>query len=39
VLGSDAWKLMTNALSARLIEIAAQRDSAAAADFDRRGVS
>ncbi|WP_422743422.1 SDR family oxidoreductase [Mycobacterium sp. WMMD1722] len=34
VLGSDAWALMTTALSERLIEVAAQRDNAATADFD-----
>lgn len=33
VLGSDAWTLITQGLSSRLIEVAAQRDSAAAADF------
>ncbi len=34
VLGSDAWALMTAALSQRLIEVSAQRDNAATADFD-----
>lgn len=34
VLGSDAWSLVTEALSNRLIDIAAQRDNAATADFD-----
>ena len=33
VLGSDAWKLMTEALSHRLIEVSAQRDNAATADY------
>jgi len=33
VLGSDAWSLMTDALSRRLVEIAAQRDNAATADY------
>ncbi len=33
VLGSDAWTLMTESLSRRLIEVAAQRDDAATADF------
>lgn len=32
VLGSDAWTLMTGALTARLAEISAQRDNAAGAD-------
>lgn len=32
VLGSDAWALVTGALSQRLIEVAAQRDNAASAD-------
>jgi NAD(P)-dependent dehydrogenase (short-subunit alcohol dehydrogenase family) len=34
ILGSDAWTLVTGALSNRLIDIAAQRDNAATADFD-----
>jgi NAD(P)-dependent dehydrogenase (short-subunit alcohol dehydrogenase family) len=34
VLGSDAWSLVTEAVSNRLIELAAQRDNAATADFD-----
>lgn len=33
VLGSDAWTLMTGALTARLAEVSAQRDSAAEADY------
>lgn len=33
VLGSDAWSLMTESLSRRLIEVSAQRDNAATADF------
>lgn len=33
VLGSDAWTLITDALSDRLIEVAAQRENAATADF------
>ncbi|AQA06770.1 short-chain dehydrogenase/reductase [Mycobacterium sp. MS1601] len=33
VLGSDAWSLVTDVLSARLIEVAAQRDNAATADI------
>lgn len=34
VLGSDAWSLVTEAVSNRLIELAVQRDNAATADFD-----
>ncbi len=34
VLGSDAWTLITEGLSSRLIEVAAQRDNAASADLD-----
>lgn len=33
VLGSDAWNLMTEALTARLAAVRAQRDTAAGADF------
>ncbi|AWT57453.1 SDR family oxidoreductase [Mycolicibacterium smegmatis] len=33
VLGSDAWTLMTDALTARLTEVFAQRDNAARADY------
>lgn len=33
VLGSDAWMLMTESLSRRLVEVSAQRDNAATADF------
>lgn len=33
VLGTDAWTLMTDALSRRLVEVSAQRDNAATADF------
>lgn len=33
VLGSDAWALMTEALTHRLAEVSAQRDVAVAADF------
>lgn len=33
VLGSDAWTMITEGLSRRLIEVAAQRDNAASADF------
>ena len=33
VLGSDAWALITQALSGRLIEVSAQRDNAASADL------
>jgi NAD(P)-dependent dehydrogenase (short-subunit alcohol dehydrogenase family) len=33
VLGSDAWTLMTQGLSSRLIEVSAQRDNAALADL------
>lgn len=33
VLGSDAWALMTDALSRRLVEVAAQHDNAATADY------
>ncbi len=35
VLGSDAWTLITQGLSSRLIDVASQRDSAALADFPR----
>jgi NAD(P)-dependent dehydrogenase (short-subunit alcohol dehydrogenase family) len=34
VLGSDAWQLMTDTLTKRLADIAAQRDNAATADAD-----
>jgi NAD(P)-dependent dehydrogenase (short-subunit alcohol dehydrogenase family) len=34
VIGSDAWTLMTDALTDRLAEISAQRTTAASADFD-----
>jgi len=33
VLGSDAWTLITQGLSSRLIEVSAQRDNAVSADF------
>lgn len=33
VLGSDAWTMITQGLSSRLIEVAAQRDNAASADY------
>ncbi|CAJ1587464.1 SDR family oxidoreductase [[Mycobacterium] wendilense] len=33
VLGTDAWVLITDALSRRLVEVAGQRDNAATADF------
>ena len=33
VLGSDAWALITQGLSDRLIEVSAQRDNAATADL------
>lgn len=33
VIGSDAWTLMTETLSQRLIEVSAQRDNAASADY------
>jgi NAD(P)-dependent dehydrogenase (short-subunit alcohol dehydrogenase family) len=33
VVGSDAWRLMTDALTHRLAEISAQRDDSAEADF------
>lgn len=33
VLGSDAWSLMTGALTARLAAVSAQRDTAAGADY------
>lgn len=33
VLGSDAWSLITQGLSSRLIEVSSQRDNAASADF------
>ena len=34
VLGSDAWRLMTEALSRRLADVLGQRESAATADID-----
>ncbi|OBB30701.1 short-chain dehydrogenase/reductase [Mycolicibacterium peregrinum] len=34
VLGSDAWALMTEALTLRLTEVSAQQDNAASADFE-----
>jgi NAD(P)-dependent dehydrogenase (short-subunit alcohol dehydrogenase family) len=34
VIGSDAWTLMTDALTRRLAEVSAQRTAAASADFD-----
>jgi NAD(P)-dependent dehydrogenase (short-subunit alcohol dehydrogenase family) len=37
VLGSDAWTLVTQALTARLADVTAQRDAAAAADFPASG--
>jgi hypothetical protein len=33
VLGTDAYTLITEALTGRLAEVAAQRDNAATADF------
>ena len=33
VLGTDAYTLITGALTRRLVEVAAQRDNAATADF------
>ena len=33
VLGSDAWRLVTDALTSRLDEVTLQRDNAATADI------
>ncbi|KWX68177.1 SDR family oxidoreductase [Mycobacterium sp. NAZ190054] len=38
VLGSDAWSSMTDALARRLVDVSAQRDNAATADYAEAGV-